>query len=80
MIPITNLNEVPLIIAKAHITKDKIKQLTGYYDFIVYPYTKAICQAVLQEIPRTEIEEINYEQLISYKSERGEGKLGSSGK
>ena len=80
MIPITNLNEVPLVIAKAHTTKDQIKRLTGYYDFIVYPYTKAICQAVLQEIPRTEIEEINYEQLMSYKSERGEGKLGSSGK
>ena len=80
MIPITNLNEVPLVIAKAHVTKDQIKRLTGYYEFIVYPYTKAICQAVLQEIPRTEIEEINHEQLMSYKSERGEGKLGSSGK
>ena len=80
MIPITNLNEIPLIIAKAHITKEQIKQLTGYYEFIMYPYTKAICQAVLQYVPKVEVEEINNEQLKLYESERGNGKLGSSGK
>lgn len=80
MIPITNLNEIPLIVAKAHVTKEQIKRLTGYYEFIMYPYTKAICQAVLQYIPDVEVDEINIEQLKSYKSERGNGKLGSSGK
>lgn len=80
MIPITNLNEVPLVIAKSHVTKEQIKRLTGYYEFITYPYTKAICQVLLQYVPKIEVKEINVEQLKSYESERGEGKLGSSGK
>ena len=80
MIPITNLNEVPLVIAKPHVTKEQIKRLTGYYEFITYPYTKAICQVLLQYVPKIEVEEINVEQLKLYESERGKGKLGSSGK
>ena len=80
MIPITNLNEVPLVIAKAHITKDQIKRLTGYYDFIVYPYTKAICQVVFQEVPVFDVQEVSYEELKQISSERGAGAFGSSKK
>ena len=47
---------------------------------IIYPYTKAICQALLLPVPKVEIEEISLEELKAIPSERGEGKLGSSGK
>ena len=47
---------------------------------INYPIIKAICQAKVQEVPKVEIIETTYEIIQSFKSERGEGKLGSSGK
>ena len=47
---------------------------------IIYPYEKAICQALLLPVPETDIEEISYEELKLIKSERGNGMLGSSGK
>lgn len=49
-------------------------------DIIVYPYEKAICQAILIEVPETVTEEVSYEELLLIKSERGLGKLGSTGK
>lgn len=54
--------------------KDSIK------DSIVYPYSKAIAQALVVPVPKTEIEEISYEELKEIKSERGMGALGSSNK
>ena len=71
-IPITNCNDKPLIISK-DIDKD-------FGDSIVYPYDKAIAQAILLEVPITEIEEISYDELKDIPSERGSGRLGSSGK
>lgn len=47
---------------------------------LLYPYTKAICEAVLQEIPKLESKEISYEELLQISSERGVGGFGSSGK
>lgn len=47
---------------------------------IFYPDTKAIAQLVLHEVPIVNIEEISYEELKEIPSERGNGKLGSSGK
>lgn len=49
-------------------------------DTIFYPYTKAICQAALEEVPIVEINELPYEELLQLESERGLGKLGSSQK
>lgn len=46
----------------------------------VYPYSKAIAQALVVPVPKTEVEEISYEELQNIKSERGLGALGSSGK
>lgn len=46
----------------------------------VYPYSKAIAQALVIPVPKTEVEEISYEELQNIKSERGLGALGSSGK
>lgn len=49
-------------------------------EFVYYPYSKAIAQALVIPVPKTEIKEISYEELQDIKSERGVGKLGSSGK
>ena len=56
-----------------------------YYDDImpesfVYPYSKAIAQALIVPVPKASVEEISYEELQNIKSERGLGALGSSGK
>lgn len=47
---------------------------------IVYPYSKAIVQALLAPVPKAEVEELSYEELKEIKSERGMGALGSSNK
>ena len=92
MVPITNHNEVPLFISK--VTREEvIEKLSedypempkevfeeGVNQSIIYPYTKAICQALLLPVPKVEIEELPLEELKAIPSERGEGKLGSSGK
>ena len=47
---------------------------------IVYPYSKAIAQALVVPVPKTKVEELSYEDLKTIPSERGLGALGSSGK
>lgn len=47
---------------------------------ILYPYWKAIAQAILVPVPNVEVQEIPYEDLVNIKSERGIGALGSSQK
>lgn len=73
-VPITNHNNVPLIISK----NAKVVTVPGVA--IVYPYTKAIAQFIMLPVPNLETEEITYEELVTYTSERGVGALGSSGK
>lgn len=46
----------------------------------IYPYTKAICQALLLPVPKVNTKEITYEELRTIESNRGTGMLGSSGK
>lgn len=71
MVPITNHNDVPLYIAK-----------NGHdlFEGIVYPYHKAICQALLMPVIHAESVEKTVEEINLVQSERGTGKLGSSGK
>lgn len=47
---------------------------------VIYPMSKAICQAALEIVPEDESEELSYEDLLKIPSERGTGALGSSGK
>lgn len=88
-IPITNHNNKHLVIIKRNVSKSEVlEELFGInhaFDDLVkntifYPYEKAISQAVLLPVPDVEIEEITYDELKNISSERGEGKLGSSGK
>lgn len=74
-VPITNHNNVPIIISKNDNLPMDFKDLA-----IVYPYTKAICQAVVHFVPLVEVEEISYADLKAIASERGVGALGSSNK
>lgn len=69
-----NLNHKTIYISKEY------DNVTEYYEYICYPYKKAICQAKLQAVPVVEIMEIPYEDLLKFKSERGTGMLGSSNK
>lgn len=47
---------------------------------IVYPYSKAIVQAIIAPVLETNEQELTYEDLKAIPSERGLGALGSSGK
>ena len=42
--------------------------------------TKAICQAILLPVPRTEVRELSPEEIRAIPSARGTGELGSTGK
>ena len=72
---ITNTNEIPIIIAKKSFNTDALVD-----DFIIYPYEKAICQALVVRVPRMEYQEVSYEELLTIESQRGAGSLGSSNK
>lgn len=74
-VPITNHNNVPLIISKNTDVCAIVSESA-----IVYPYSKAICQAVLLPVPKTEVIEVPYDELVKFESDRGTGALGSSGK
>ncbi len=73
-VAITNYNDKPILITKEEYT-EPLKD-----DYIVYPYSKAVCQALLLPVPESQSVEISHEELISISSERGAGKLGSSEK
>lgn len=49
-------------------------------DYIIVPYSKAICQFAVEEVPVVEILKLDPEVIRAYASERGTGALGSSGK
>ena len=76
-VPITNINNKTLIIIKEEALKNT--ELTND-DFIIYPYEKAICQALVIPVPTTDVEEYTYEELKAIPSDRGIGMLGSSSK
>lgn len=77
-IPITNHNTVPLYFVKP----EKLEELRDSFeeDAIIYPTSKAVCQALVLPVPKTEVFELSLEQLCAIKSDRSDGKLGSSGK
>ncbi len=71
-----NGNDVPVYITKYM----DGEQAPEPKNAILYPYSKAIAQALVVEVPQTNIEEISYEELQAIPSERGIGALGSSNK
>lgn len=74
-IPITNHNsDKSVIIAKSTV------DVSPFKDSIIYPYEKAICQAVVLPVPKTTIHEVSEEEIMAMESIRGQGALGSSQK
>lgn len=76
LVPITNTSSHPLFIIK----EGKDINMIIDTEYIKYPYEKAIAQALLIRVPTVDIEEYTYQELCEIPSERGTGKLGSSGK
>lgn len=74
MIPVTNHNNCPLIISKNPSEEESLG--VG----IVFPYDKALCQALILDVPKMECVEVKYEELLKHESLRGTGRLGSSQK
>jgi dUTP pyrophosphatase len=92
---VTNHNDIPLIIMKnkkgligKNIMIDTITDLRtkglninwNFTKFNIYPYEKAICQAILIPIAEADVEEYTHDEILEITSHRNEGMLGSSGK
>ena len=71
-----------MIILKDDIERyDKTAKKIIEEGFIIYPYKKALFQAIIHRVHNEmENEEISFEELKKIPSERVDGKLGSSGK
>lgn len=76
-VAITNHNEKPLLITK-EATDTAIEALED--DYVVYRYSKAICQAAVIPVPPVHVAEVPCDFIAYIGSERGAGGFGSSGK
>lgn len=79
-IVITNCNDKPLVLFDPYFTSEEQVNRDFQNDCVAYPITKAIAQVLLIPVPDYEGVEVSENEVLSYKSERGEGKLGSSNK
>ena len=82
-VPITNTTDKKIAIVKKD--TDYIFMKNTYYIFMkntytIYPYEKAIAQALIIPVPKVKVEELTYNELKEIASDRGMGALGSSGK
>lgn len=73
-VPITNTTKVSIFITK------KVTKTEKNVNCIKYPYSKAICQFLMVEVPKMEVVEVSNTELDMMESTRGNGCLGSSGK
>lgn len=85
MIMLYNTNKKPFIISKTPSEElSETFEVNGVTynkeEVMIYPYTKAICQIVMHEVPKFEVQVISYDDLKLISSERGEGGFGSSKK
>ena len=67
-----NTHDIPLEITKG------VEKVEFDEDFFRVPYTKAICQMAIEEIPNVEIVECDVNDIINRSSQRGDGCLGST--
>ena len=71
---IYNGNALPVHISKAVLDVQRLD------DRVMVPYSKAVCQFNIREIPKVDVQEVDVETVLSCESLRGTGALGSSGK
>ena len=69
-----NGNAVPVHISKA------VQEVERTDKLVLVPYSKAICQFHVREILESSIEEVSVDEILACASQRGAGRLGSSGK
>ena len=83
-VPLTNTNNRPVVITKhPEMFGEGQPQVFNDHsnnEFIVYPHAKGISQIVFVEVPKFDVQEISYDDLKQFGSERGMGHLGSSNK
>ena len=92
-VPITNENPYAIVIHKSCCDPYEVPEvedlISSYPPYMLldlndiiktYPYEKAIAQALVIPVPQTEVQEITFDELNNFKSERGIGALGSSKK
>ena len=85
MVTTYNTNDKPFIISKID-EKDLPEKFTingkkyKKKNVILYPYTKAVCQVIMQEVPALTSKELTYEELKAIPSARGTGGFGHSKK
>lgn len=72
------VNIVPLY--KDVLITNKVEEVQEREDLILYPYSKAIAQGTIEFVPKMNVKEILYEDLLKIPSKRGTSMLGSSGK
>ena len=75
-VPITNTSDTAIVIEKKDSPRSHIKGIKE----IVYPYEKAITQALVIPVPKSKVYEVTLDKLNEMDSERGNGALGSSNK
>lgn len=78
----TNTNSKPVLILKKDINEfDELSRKIIEDGYIVYPYSKALFQGIVHCVHNEfESKEISFDELKEIPSQRGSGKLGSSGK
>jgi dUTP pyrophosphatase len=84
-VPVTNTSDKWLVITKDEITDETKEAYAKALNIdtnqvILYPYKKAICQAIIRLNLKTDSVEVTPEEIDNISSERGKGALGSSGK
>lgn len=79
-VPLTNTNNRPFAIVKNEIEFRQTSFFRQNQNTIIYPYEKAITQAVILKVEHFEGVEVSVEDLLKMESERGLGQLGSSNK
>jgi dUTP pyrophosphatase len=78
----TNTNNKPVLITKLEIdSMDKTAAELIRSAYIVYPYSKALFQGIVHNVHNElSVKAITLDELNAVPSQRGDGKLGSSGK
>ena len=78
-VPITNTTDLPIFIVKKEFLEEH-KNSPMFLGCIIYPYEKAICQAIVSTVPKMDVKELLLSELLEITSERGAGRFGSTGK
>lgn len=69
---------VPLV--KDIVITNQVTEVEEYENEVLYPLSKAIGQLSLLPVPKVKVKEVDYDELLTFASERGKGGWGSSGK